>query len=80
MLILAYISTHGTPEWCAALRECQPGSPRVAYRRMSNPVHHAQARVGSTHTGPRDAAPSLISVCCNVCGGPIRRRHIPSVV
>ena len=33
-----------------ALRECQPGSPRVAYRRMSNPVqavHHAQARVGS---------------------------------
>ena len=29
-----------------ALRECQPGSPRVAYRRMSNPVHHAQARVG----------------------------------
>ena len=31
-----------------ALRECQPGSPSVAYRRMSNPVHHAQARVGST--------------------------------
>ena len=31
-----------------ALRECQLGSPRVAYRRMSNPVHHAQARVGST--------------------------------
>ena len=36
-----------------ALRECQPGSPRVAYRRMSNPVHHAQARVGSTR-GERD--------------------------
>ena len=36
-----------------ALRECQPGSPRVAYRRMSNPVHHTQARVGSTR-GERD--------------------------
>ena len=36
-----------------ALRECQPGSPRVACRRMSNPVHHAQARVGSTR-GERD--------------------------
>ena len=36
-----------------ALRECQPGSPRVAYRRMRNPVHHAQARVGSTR-GERD--------------------------
>ena len=30
--------------------------------------------------GPRDAAPSLISAYCNVCRGPIRRRHIPSVV
>ena len=37
-----------------ALRECQPGSPRVAYRRMSNPVHHPQARVGSTR-GERDS-------------------------
>ena len=36
-----------------ALRECQPGSPRVAYRHMSNHVHHAQARVGSTR-GERD--------------------------
>ena len=37
-----------------ALRECQPGSPRVAYRRMSNPIHHVQAaRVGST-SGERD--------------------------
>ena len=37
-----------------ALRECQPGSPMVAYRSMSNPVHHAQtARVGSTR-GERD--------------------------
>ena len=36
-----------------ALRECQPGSPRVAYRHMGNPVHHAQARVGSTR-GERD--------------------------
>ena len=46
MLILEYISTHGTPEWW--LRECQPGSPRVPYRRMSNSVHHTQACIGST--------------------------------
>ena len=38
-----------------ALRECQPGSPRVAYWRMRNPVHHAQACVGST----RDQRDSL---------------------
>ena len=31
-----------------ALRECQPGSRRVPYRRMSNSVHHAQAGIGST--------------------------------
>ena len=31
-----------------ALRECQPGSPRVPYRRMSNSVHHAHVYVGST--------------------------------
>ena len=31
-----------------ALRECQLGSPRVPYRRMSNSVHHAQACSGST--------------------------------
>ena len=31
-----------------ALRECQPGRPRVPYRRMSNSVHHAQACIGST--------------------------------
>ena len=36
-----------------ALRECQPGSPRVPYRRMSNSVHHAQACIGSTR-GQRD--------------------------
>ena len=30
------------------MREYQPGSPRVPYRRMSNNVHHAQACVGST--------------------------------
>ena len=36
-----------------ALRECQPGSPRVPYRRMSNSVHHAKACVGSTR-GQRD--------------------------
>ena len=36
------------------MRECQPGSPRVAYRRMSNPVHHAQACVGSM---PRERGP-----------------------
>ena len=36
-----------------ALRECQPGSPRVPYRRMSNSVHHAHACIGSTR-GQRD--------------------------
>ena len=36
-----------------ALRECQPGRPRVPYRRMSNSVHHAQACIGSTR-GQRD--------------------------
>ena len=51
MLILEYISTHGTPS--GALFEWQPGSPRVASRCMSNPVHHAQVRVGSTR-GERD--------------------------
>ena len=40
-MILEYSSTHGSPS--GALRECQPGSPRVAYRRMSNHVLHAQA-------------------------------------
>ena len=52
MLILEYISMHATPS--GALRECQPGSPRIAYRRMSNHVHHAQACVGST---PRERGP-----------------------
>ena len=91
-----------------ALRECQPGSPRVPYRHMSNSVslHHAQACIGSMrgqrnplqlaeHSGDAagivpavadvsgratDAAPSLTSAYCDVCGGPIRRRHIPSAV
>ena len=36
-----------------ALRECQPGSPMVPYRRMSNSVHHAQASIVSTR-GQRD--------------------------
>ena len=36
-----------------ALHECEPGSPMVAYRCMSNSVHHAQACVGST-THERD--------------------------
>ena len=36
-----------------ALGKCQPESPRVPYRRMSNSVHHAQACVGSTR-GQRD--------------------------
>ena len=46
MLILEYISTHGTPEWCAVRMSARESKGR--YRRMSNPVHHAQARVGST--------------------------------
>ena len=29
---------------------------------------------------PHDAAPPPIFACCNVCGGPIRRRHVPSAV
>ena len=37
---------HGPPS--GALRECQPGSPRVPYRRMRNTVHHAQACIRST--------------------------------
>ena len=41
MLILEYISKHGTPEWSA--RES-----KGPYRRMSNSVHHAQACIGST--------------------------------
>ena len=38
-----------------ALRECQPGRPKVPYiyRHMSNSVHHAQACIGSTR-GQRD--------------------------
>ena len=35
------------------LREYQPGSPRVPYRRMNNSVHHAHACIGSTR-GQRD--------------------------
>ena len=31
-----------------ALRECQPGNPRVTYRRMTNAVHHSLACIGST--------------------------------
>ena len=51
MLILEYISTHGTPS--GALRECQPDNPRIAYRCVSNPVHHihTHARVTSTPGG-----------------------------
>ena len=51
MLILEYISTHGTPGWCAARMSAREskGPPR----RMSNSVHHAQACVGSTR-GQRD--------------------------
>ena len=48
MLIWNIFPRMGPPS--GALRECQPGSPRVAYRHMSNPVHHAQARVGSTRS------------------------------
>ena len=51
MFILEYISSHGAPEWCAARMEAR--SPRVPYRHMSNPVHHAQAYIGSTR-GQRD--------------------------
>ena len=51
MLILDYISTHGTPS--GGLREFQPGSSRAPSRRMSNSVHHAHACIGSTH-GHRD--------------------------
>ena len=49
MLILEYISTHGTPS--GALRECQPDNPRIAYWCVSNPVHHAHAHATSTPGG-----------------------------
>ena len=52
MLILEYISTHGTPKWCAA-RMSARASNWVPYRRMSNSVHHAQACIGYTR-GQRD--------------------------
>ena len=44
MLILEYISTHGTPS--GALRECQPDNPRIAYRYI-----HTHALVTSTPGG-----------------------------
>ena len=47
MLILEYIFPRMGPP-SGALRECQPGRPRVPYRRMSNSVHHAQTCIGST--------------------------------
>ena len=51
MWILEYISTHGTPEWCAARMSARESKGRLpAYE---HPVHHAQARVGSTR-GERD--------------------------
>ena len=46
MLILEYISTHGTPEWCAARMSAR--ASKVPYRSMSNSVHHTQACIGST--------------------------------
>ena len=48
-----------------ALRECQPGSPMVPYRRMSNSVHHAHACIGSTR-GQRDPL-QLAEHCINDC-------------
>ena len=51
MLILEYISTHGTPGWCAARMSARDSKgPLPAYEQL---VHHAQACVGSTR-GQRD--------------------------
>ena len=55
-----------------ALRECQP---RVAYRHMSNPVHHAQARVGSTR-GERDSL-QLVEHSGDAAGVVPAIAHIP---
>ena len=56
MLILEYISTHVTPEWCAARMSAR--APMVPYRHMSNSVHHTQACIGSTrgHRNPLQLA------------------------
>ena len=51
MLIWEYISTHETPEWCAARMSARESKGRLpAYE---HPVRHAQACVGSMH-GERD--------------------------
>ena len=46
-----------------ALRECQPGSPRVPYRRMSNSVHHAQACVRTLPTHASFQAAAIHCTC-----------------
>ena len=51
MLILEYISTHGTPGWCAARMSARES--KVPYRRVSKSLHHAQACIGSAR-GQRD--------------------------
>ena len=51
MLILEYISTHGTPEWCAVRMSARASKGPLPA--MSNSVHHAQACIGSTR-GQRD--------------------------
>ena len=61
-----------------ALRECQPGSPRIAYRRVSNPVHHAQAHVGSTR-GERDPL-QLVEHSGDAAGVVRAIAHIPGRV
>ena len=57
MLILEYISTHGTTEWCAA-RMSARASKGPLYRRMSNSVHHAQACIGSIYAWPEGPTPA----------------------
>ena len=55
MLIIGiYFHACMGPDPSGGLRECQPGSPRVPYRRMSNSVQHVQACIGSTRGQSRD--------------------------
>ena len=51
MLILEYISTHRTPEWCASRMSARESKGPL--RRISNSVHHTQACIVST-CGQRD--------------------------
>ena len=95
MLILEYISTHGTPEWCAARMSARASKgPLPAYEQLCTSctglgstrgqrdplqlVEHSGDAAGIMPaianvdpTGPRDAAPSLISAVMCVAAQPM---------